>query len=75
MSHAVSILRRAQRELEDLPQDVYRRVAVALRDLAENPRPPGCQKLSGRDAWRVRLAWGASMGTCPGMRMSRVPGT
>jgi mRNA interferase RelE/StbE len=55
MSHAVSILRRAQRELEDLPPDVYRRIAVALRDLANNPRPPGCQKLSGRDAWRIRV--------------------
>ena len=55
MSHAVSILRRAQREVEDLPQDVYRRVAVALRDLADNPCPPGCQKLSARDAWRIRV--------------------
>ena len=55
MSHAVSILRRAQRELEDLPQDAYHRVAVALRDLVDDPRPPGCQKLGGRDAWRIRV--------------------
>jgi mRNA-degrading endonuclease RelE of RelBE toxin-antitoxin system len=43
MSHAVSILRRAQRELEDLPQDIYQRVAVSLRDLVDDPRPPGCR--------------------------------
>ncbi|MGH7893720.1 MAG: type II toxin-antitoxin system RelE family toxin [Candidatus Binatia bacterium] len=55
MSHAVSILSRAQHELEDLPQDVYQRVAVALRTLVDDPRPPGCQKLSGRDAWRIRV--------------------
>jgi mRNA interferase RelE/StbE len=55
MSHAVSILRRAQRELEDLPQDVYRRVSVALRNLAGEPQPSGCRKLSGRDAWRIRV--------------------
>lgn len=23
--------------------------------LATNPRPSGCQKLSGREAWRVRV--------------------
>jgi mRNA interferase RelE/StbE len=55
MTHAVSILRRAQRELEDLPTDAYRRVAAALRSLADNPRPAGCQKLMGRDAWRIRV--------------------
>jgi len=55
MSHAVSILRRAQRELEALPKDVYQRIAVALRALATNPRPSGCQKLSGREAWWIRV--------------------
>ncbi|RLE22907.1 MAG: type II toxin-antitoxin system RelE/ParE family toxin [Acidobacteria bacterium] len=23
--------------------------------LTENPRPPGCRKLSGRPAWRIRI--------------------
>lgn len=55
MTHAVSILRRAQRELEELPRDVYQRIVPALRALANDPRPPGCQKLSGRQAWRIRV--------------------
>lgn len=55
MTYAVTILRRAQRELEDLPPDVFRRMATALRALGDNPRPPGCQKLTGRDGWRVRV--------------------
>jgi mRNA interferase RelE/StbE len=55
MIYAVTILRRAQRELKDLPPDVFRRVAIALRALGDNPHPPGCQKLTGRDGWRVRV--------------------
>ncbi|MDZ7724062.1 MAG: type II toxin-antitoxin system RelE/ParE family toxin [candidate division KSB1 bacterium] len=26
-----------------------------IYDLAENPRPPGCQNLSARPAWRIRI--------------------
>lgn len=54
MSYAVSILRRAQKELADLPRDAYDRVREALHKLSEDPRPHGCSKLSGRDGWRVR---------------------
>jgi mRNA interferase RelE/StbE len=31
-----------------------RRVVSRIDSLAENPRPPGCQKLSGADKYRVR---------------------
>jgi len=55
MTYAVSVLRRVQRELENLPPDVYGRIARALRSLAEDPRPPGCQKLGRRDGWRIRV--------------------
>jgi mRNA interferase RelE/StbE len=27
----------------------------SIRDLSNQPRPPGCKKLSGRDAWRIRV--------------------
>lgn len=55
MSYNVQILRRAQKELATLPQVVYPRVRDAIRDLAENPRPPGCKKLVGRNGWRIRV--------------------
>lgn len=55
MSYNVQILRRAQKELATLPQVVYLRVRDAIRDLAENPRPPGCKKLVGRNGWRIRV--------------------
>ena len=38
MSHEVLILRRAQKELADLPKGDYERVRDAVAALAENPR-------------------------------------
>jgi mRNA interferase RelE/StbE len=55
MSYTVSILPRAQRQLAKLPSDVYERVRDALRALANEPRPHGCLKLTGRDGWRIRV--------------------
>jgi len=34
-----------------------RRVVNRIRRLAEDPRPPGCEKLTGRDRYRVRQGW------------------
>jgi mRNA interferase RelE/StbE len=56
VSYAVNILRRAQKELTALPTDPYTRVRDAIYALAENPRPPGCLKLSGREGWRIRVS-------------------
>jgi mRNA interferase RelE/StbE len=40
--------------LERLTGDTWARVKEALMNLAHNPRPPGCVKLS-IGAWRVRV--------------------
>jgi mRNA interferase RelE/StbE len=55
MSYTISILRRAQKELEGLPTDIYEAIRDAIRALADNPRPPGCAKLVEREGWRIRL--------------------
>ena len=55
MSYSLFILRRAQKELEDLPRGSYERVCQAILHLAEDPRPTGCRKLTGRDGWRIRV--------------------
>ena len=55
MPYSVSILRRAQKELADLPLHEYPRVASALRALADDPRPHRCAKLTARDGWRIRV--------------------
>ena len=55
MAHSVSILRRAQKELSNLPAGAFERVRDALRSLANEPRPTGCKKLKGREGWRIRV--------------------
>jgi len=55
MTYSILILRRAPKELEDLPRDAYGRVCQAIPGLEADPRPSGCRKLSGRDGWRVRV--------------------
>jgi len=54
MSYQLLILRRAQKELSDLPKAEYIRVRDAIALPAEDARPHGCRKLVGRDAWRIR---------------------
>jgi mRNA interferase RelE/StbE len=54
MSYEVLILRRAQKELADLPKVDYVRVQDAVAALADDPRPAGCKKLVGREGWRIR---------------------
>ena len=45
----------AVREIEAIPQKSHRqRVVSRIRKLADNPRPPGAEKLSGADKYRVR---------------------
>ncbi len=53
MTYALTILRRAQKELSDLPREQYVRVRDAIRKLAEEPRPDGSRKLAGRTGWRI----------------------
>ena len=55
MSYTVLILRRAQKELADIPAKDYERVRNVISTLAQNPRPPGCLKLTARDGWRIRV--------------------
>jgi len=51
----VLIKRSAVKEIESIPLKKDRQRAVStIRRLAENPRPPGSRKLSGRDRYRIR---------------------
>ena len=55
MSYSLYVLRRAQKELAQLPTGAYERVRDAVRILADDPRPPNCRKLRGREGWRIRV--------------------
>jgi mRNA interferase RelE/StbE len=56
MSYTVLILRRAQKELAKLPSEAYQHVRDAIRNLAQEPRPHGSAKLTGREGWRIRVS-------------------
>jgi len=54
--YRVEFSHRAARAFRNLPPDVQRRLDSTILALAENPRPPGCLKLSGEQSlWRVRV--------------------
>jgi mRNA interferase RelE/StbE len=47
---------RADREFRKLVRDVQERLTPIIASLANQPRPPGCKKLSNKDPhWRVRV--------------------
>ena len=55
MTYAVTILRSAQKQLAKLDARTRSRISSAIHALADDPRPPGCKKLTGRPAWRIRV--------------------
>lgn len=54
MAYQVEITKSAARELADIPAKDQKRIVAKIRGLAENPRPPGCEKLSGEEKYRLR---------------------
>jgi len=55
LTYALFIERRAQRSLSRIAVQDQERIAVAIGGLADEPRPSGVKKLSGRNAWRIRV--------------------
>ena len=53
-SYSVEIKRSAAKEIEALPPKDRRRVVTKIEGLSRNPRPPGCEKLSGQEKYRLR---------------------
>lgn len=53
-SYKVLIKPSATEELELLPKKDRQRMAARIQSLAADPRPHGCEKLSGADKYRVR---------------------
>jgi mRNA interferase RelE/StbE len=42
------------KEIEAIPQRERRHIVARIQGLSSNPRPPGSEKLSGQDKFRVR---------------------
>jgi mRNA interferase RelE/StbE len=56
MKYQVIIPRSVQKQLDDLPDSVYRRMIERIVALKEDPRPRGCVKLKGyENEYRIRV--------------------
>jgi mRNA interferase RelE/StbE len=53
-SYKVLIKPSAVKELKRVPLKARRRLTAKIRALAEEPRPPGGEKLSGQERYRLR---------------------
>jgi mRNA interferase RelE/StbE len=53
--YTILILPSAQKLLDKLPNAIAVRIENKILQLEHDPRPPGCKKLKGRDAWRIRI--------------------
>jgi mRNA interferase RelE/StbE len=54
--HELYLERTAERDLKALPSQVFRRIISHINALSQNPRPPGCHKITGsRSDWRIRV--------------------
>ena len=52
--YKITIKKSAARELDEIPKKDLRKVVKRIQTLARNPRPPGSQKLSAQQCYRVR---------------------
>ena len=52
--YSIEIKRSAVKEISKLPVNVLKRIIAKIEALSEDPRPPGCQKLSGDEKYRIR---------------------
>jgi mRNA interferase RelE/StbE len=56
MAYSIQFKPAALRQLERLPREIQRRVAVKIEMLRLDPTPAGCKRLTGiDDTWRIRI--------------------
>ncbi|MBZ5561673.1 MAG: type II toxin-antitoxin system RelE/ParE family toxin [Acidobacteriia bacterium] len=55
--YKLSIKPSAVKELEAIPKIDRQRIVRRIQALSEDVRPPGCEKLSGEEKYRVRQGW------------------
>jgi mRNA interferase RelE/StbE len=51
----VRILRRAIKDIAQLPKEYSRRVSKQIDGLADDPRPPNAKKLTNQPGYRLRV--------------------
>lgn len=52
--YKIEFKKSAAKELYSIPKNDLKRILFRIEMLADNPRPDGCVKLTGREEYRVR---------------------
>lgn len=52
--YKITIKPSAFKELDGIPQKITQQIVKRIGQLGANPRPIGCQKLSGQERYRIR---------------------
>ncbi len=53
--YTIVLSKKAEKQLDKLPNIVADPILVAISDLEDNPRPVGHKKLKGREGFRIRV--------------------
>ena len=53
-AYKIFVKRSVEKDLAAIPKDDLQRILRKIESLGENPRPQGCEKLSGQEKYRVR---------------------
>jgi mRNA interferase RelE/StbE len=43
-----------EKDFASIPRSDLKKILQRIKQLAENPRPPGCEKLTGQERYRLR---------------------
>ncbi len=54
--YSIEVKKSAQKELSQISTQYNKKIVEAIDGLASNPRPFGCKKLKGSEAYRIRVA-------------------
>jgi mRNA interferase RelE/StbE len=55
MPYQIIIERTARKNIEKINKSERVLIVQAITELADEPRPIGCKKLKGKEAWRIRI--------------------
>lgn len=56
MAYKIVVTKKVVKQIESIAEPTRSRIRAAIDELAKDPRPNGCLKLSGlEDEWRVRV--------------------
>jgi mRNA interferase RelE/StbE len=54
-NYTIVLTKKAEKQLDKLPDNIAEPIIEAINDLADNPRPHGYKNLKNRDGYRIRV--------------------